>query len=125
MIKTDGVPLKNVVVLASEDTIARDEFAPIRAKDNSDTDKAFFVGVDASELKDDSYIRLMEILTMAVRMALGQEPISDIRDHPWIKMPPENIKNIRTVIFTLRAEKIDFRDLVKIYDAQKQILCDA
>ncbi|MFC1480429.1 hypothetical protein ACFL5Y_03165 [Candidatus Omnitrophota bacterium] len=121
-IEAEGVQLKNVVVLAGKDTIKRKEFAPIRAKDNSDTDKAFFVGVDASELKEDSYIRLMEMLTMAMRMAFGQRPIFE---HPRIKMPPENIKNIRTVIFTLKAEKIKLGDLVKIYDAQKDILSDA
>jgi len=115
-VEEERAPLQNVIVLASQDTLKNKEFDPIRATGDNDTDKAFLAGVDASGLKGDSYIRLLEMLTMAVRMALGQRSISG---HPEIEV---TIENARTVIFFPKAEPLDYNNIKKIYDAQRKLL---
>ena len=118
-VRKERIPLTNVVVLAGRDTIEREEFAPIRARNDGDTDKAFLVGVDARDLTRDSYIRLMEMLTMALRMAFGRVPLSD---HPAIEV---NKLNSRLVIFIPKAEPLDLYGIKKLYDSQKTVLAAA
>ncbi|MEA3489997.1 MAG: hypothetical protein U9R44_06650 [Candidatus Omnitrophota bacterium] len=116
VVKEEKTPLKNIIVLADKKTIIRKEFAPIRARDDSDTDKAFIVGVDAEKLTDDSYIRLMEMLTMAVRMALGLKPLSN---HPNIGI---GRVNSRLYIFMPKAEPVDLETIKALYNTQRRVL---
>jgi len=53
----------------------RDEFDQIRTSRKEIGQKVFFAAVDAANLADDSYVRLMEMLTIAMRMAYGPEGI--------------------------------------------------
>ena len=119
VIERDNVPLKNVIVLGSMLTIARSEFEAIRATSETDTNKAFMVGVDTQELTGDSYVRLLEMITMAVRMAFDQKPISD---HPAIEVIT---MNPRLVVFIPRAEPMDLDAIKRIYDSQAKILSAA
>jgi hypothetical protein len=105
--------LSNVVVLAGEETIENNKFL------KEIKGKAFMAGVDASKLEGETFVRLIEMITMAVRSALDQDLIyrhSNIE----IKYPDEGDK--RTVIFIPRAEKVKAETLQSIYDIQKKIL---
>jgi len=119
VIERDKVPLKNVIVLGSQDTINRKEFDAIRATSDTDIDKAFMAAIDGAGLTGDSYIRLLEMITMAVRMAFNQKPISN---HPAIEVIT---KNPRLVVFIPRAEPMDFDAIKRIYDSQVTILAAA
>ena len=116
----DGVraPWDNVVVLAGEDTLDNVGFDGIRRYFDVDN-KALFVGVDAKNVKDNSYVRLMEMLATAVRMGRGQR---EYLDHPGI-----DVRKVgkRTYIFTPEAEPLDFTLIKMIYDAQKKVLSAA
>ena len=118
-VEEENAPLQNVIVLASQGTLEKEEFDPIRAKHDNDTNKAFLAGVDAGSLRGDSYIRLLEMVTMAVRMANGQRPVSEHHNIEVIR------KNSRTFIFIPRAEPLDYDHLKKIYDSQMKILAAA
>ncbi|MEA3490000.1 MAG: hypothetical protein U9R44_06665 [Candidatus Omnitrophota bacterium] len=119
VVKEERTPLKNIIVLADKKTIVRKEFAPIRARNDNDTDKAFIVGVDAEKLTDDSYIRLMEMLTMAVRMSLGLKPLSN---HPEIEI---GRVNSRLYIFMPKAEPVDLETIKALYNTQRRVLTAA
>ncbi|MBU1967558.1 MAG: hypothetical protein ABIA77_00895 [Candidatus Omnitrophota bacterium] len=118
-LEDEGIPLKNVVVIAGRDTLMRGEFDSIRARHDGDTDRAFCVGVNPSQLTGDSYIRLMEMLTMAVRMSFGKKPLSD---HPKIEVNPVND---RLYIFIPQADPVDLEIIKILYDAQQTILHNA
>ncbi len=106
-----GESYKNVVVLASKDNI--DELSEFK--------DAFVVGVDPAKLerRDNCYIRFFEMLEMAVRMARGQNQISE---HPGIKL--QQIDQ-RTFIFIPRAEPLNLDDLREIYKQQIEALLAA
>ena len=111
--------MSNVVVLAAKDTIRSKEFAAIRASGDNDTDKAFVVGVDPKELTDASYVRLMEMLTLTMRMAFGQKPFSA---HPDITV---GRVNARLYIFIPKASPVDFEYVKKLYTAQRAAITAA
>lgn len=115
----EGVSLKNVVVLASSETLSNDYFESIRAEDDADLNKAFLAEIDASNLSGDSYVRILEMMTMAVRLAFGQRAAGY---HPDIEI---NYINNRTVVFIPRAEPVDYEDLKQIYRNQRKILLAA
>ncbi|MGB3082943.1 MAG: hypothetical protein WBB86_08180, partial [Candidatus Omnitrophota bacterium] len=108
--------LKNVVVLAGEDTIRTDRFL------QTIKGEAFMAGVNASQLTGDSYVRILEMITMAVRSATGQELISR---HYGIEVKYPDEYDPRTVIFIPRAEKVDPESRTKIYDKQRKLLSAA
>lgn len=110
----EGASLENIVVLASQSTLAKGtKFDNIRAE-------AFLAGVDPGNLGQDSYIRLMEMLTMAVRMAFGQRPVSR---HLGIKIDKDE-QYERNVTFTpIEPEPINHND--KVYRSQLQVILSA
>ncbi len=99
-----------VVVLAGKDTVVSDEFATLR----NDQEKAFVVGVDSQELTTDSYIRLMEMLTLALKLSAGLE-VSLNNDH--ITITKDNERHL--YIFLPHAEPMDYERLKVIYEVQK------
>ena len=114
----DGkVKPENVVVLASESTINLDEFSSIRASDDRDKKKAFMAGVNPGNLTGDSYIRIMEMISMAMRMAAWQDPLSSHSSKIELEF-----KNNRIVTFIPKIEPIDIMGLKRIYEAQLRIL---
>lgn len=106
----DGRSGAKVVVLASKDTVASDEFTTLR----NDQKNAFVVGVDNQELTTDSYIRLMEMLTIALKLSAGLE-ISLNNDHMTITKDNER----HLYIFLPHAEPMDYERLKVIYEVQK------
>ena len=112
-----GTPLSNVVVLGSETTVQSDEFFELRSTDTEK--KAFLAGVNPKNLTENSYIRVLEMLTLAVKLAFGE--IDSVLD-PQIaasKLGP------RLWIFIPEAEPFDFKELKQRYDNQFQALVAA
>lgn len=106
----EGKTGAKVVVLAGENTVKSDEFAPLR----SDEKNAFVVGVNNQELTIDSYIRLMEMLTLALKLSAGMEVTLD---NIYITITKDNERNI--YIFLPHAEPMDYERLKVIYEVQK------
>ncbi len=105
-----GMANAKVIVLAGENTVKSDEFTPLR----NDEKNAFVVGVNGQELTTDSYIRLMEMLTMALRLSAGIE-IS--LDNAHITITKDNERHL--YIFLPHAEPMDYERLKVIYEVQK------
>jgi signal transduction histidine kinase/ubiquinone/menaquinone biosynthesis C-methylase UbiE len=99
-----------VVVLAGENTVKSEEFAPLR----NDEKNAVVVGVNNQELTTDSYIRLMEMLTLAMKLSAGLE-IS--LDNAHITITKDNERHL--YIFLPHAEPMDYERLKVIYEVQK------
>jgi hypothetical protein len=108
--------LKNVVVLASRKTVEENTLL------KQINGKAFIAGIDNSQLNENSYIRLLEMATMALRCAYGQKPISS---HPNIGIEYVEGSNMRTVIFLPKAEPVEVEDLKEIYKLQLKLLAAA
>ena len=104
-----GMAGAKVIALAGKEMVGKDEFAPLR----DDEKNAFVVGVDSEELTPDSYIRLMEMMTLVLKLSEGLEidkdstPITITKDdklHFYILVPP--------------AEPMNYDKLQPIYGAQ-------
>ncbi|MFH1412267.1 MAG: hypothetical protein ABIG55_06425, partial [Candidatus Omnitrophota bacterium] len=98
-----------IVVLAGKDIIEDKEF-----KDIVNDDKIFFAGVDNSRLTTDSYMRLMEMMTLTLKLAFNK-PVD--LDNPNILI--EKSKKFTNVyVFVPDAEPMDYERLKEIYRAQ-------
>lgn len=100
--------LKRVLIFAGKDTILQEEYNDIKGK-------AFMVGIDNVNLKASSYIRFVEMLTIAMRRAFISN-VSRVADPGII----EERLNARTLFLTPKAIKMDVLGLYKLYDLQKQ-----
>ena len=116
MVEDGLVRRKDIVILAGKDALEKDAFSAVKSGGENNTDSAFLAGVDPKNLTGNSYIRLMEMLTMALRMASGKAGHSD---HTGITVMR---KNSRTAIFIPKAELLDVLMIEKIYNAQKKAL---
>lgn len=106
----EGKADAKVVVLAGKDTVTTDDFATLR----NDRENAIVVGVDNQELTTDSYIRLMEMLTLALKLFAGLE-IS--LDNAHITITKDNERHL--YIFLPHAEPMDYEQLKMLYEVQK------
>lgn len=121
MVESEEVAAENMVVIASSDLVNGVGFrgmglAPIRSTGDGDVKSAFIVGVDPSNIKGDSYIRMLEIMTMSLRRAFGKPSVTD---HSALGI---TYINKRLLLVVPKAEKVDIRLLPKIYKAQASIL---
>ncbi|MBD3379511.1 MAG: hypothetical protein GF408_03505 [Candidatus Omnitrophica bacterium] len=119
VIDKERVPLEDVLVMAGKNTLEDDFFREIRAGDDNDREKAFIAEIDPAGLTEDSYIRFLEMLDMAVRMAFNDEELQGTE-----RLGVEMI-NSRTVLFMPRAEPLDYEMLEKIYRNQRKALIAA
>lgn len=99
-----------VVVLADENIVRSEEFASLR----NDEKNAVVVGVNNQELTANNYIRLMEMLTLALRLSAGLE-ISLDNAHITITKDSE----LHLYIFLPHAEPMDDDRLRIIYKVQR------
>ncbi len=106
----EGKTGAKVIVLAGENMVKSDDFAPLR----NDEKNAFVVGVNNQELTTDSYIRLMEMLTLALKLSAG---IDVSLDNIHITITKDNEHHI--YIFLPHAEPMDYERLKVIYEVQK------
>ncbi|OGW74946.1 MAG: hypothetical protein A2Z72_07435 [Omnitrophica bacterium RBG_13_46_9] len=114
-----NVPLSNVVILGSKDVLEDKAFDYLRGGDRPETG-AFFAGVQLPEDFPENglgYIRLLEMLEAATRLAFGEEAAD--RNIGIRRLGP------KLYIFIPKAEPVDFEGLKRIYDSQRQLLIAA
>ena len=121
-----NTPLTNVVALARQSTVNSKAFDNLRS--TKDEKKAFIAAINTDELNkyysehsEDSeqlYIRIVEMLSIALELSLGKEPLNN----PLIISYDQET---RVVIFMPKPEPIDFRELKNRYDAERQTIIAA
>ena len=93
--------------------ISRAAFEPL--KGTQQEAGAFFAGVELPEdFPPNGYIRLVEMLTMAVNLAFGEKVAQ--ADHPYIKF--QKIGD-RSYIFIPKAKAYDYEVLQELYRLQR------
>ncbi|MBD3379510.1 MAG: hypothetical protein GF408_03500 [Candidatus Omnitrophica bacterium] len=111
----EKIPEKNIVVMAGAEALNEKYFRSIRAFGEDETDKAFIAEVDPVNLTEGSYVRILEMISMVMRMARGQEA-----------MPHEQIERVdlnpRSVILIPMPSRVDPEVLREIYSIQRKIL---
>jgi signal transduction histidine kinase len=101
-----------IVVLAGKETITSDSFKTLR--DNADNT---LVGVNNENLSFDSYIRLVEMLNLTLKLAFGMD--ADMYNvNIDINPITDSHGNVLYYIFTPNAEPMDYEDLKDLYKIQ-------
>jgi len=111
-----GTPLGNVIILGREALLGGKTFDSLRGAEGADG--AFFAGVRLPEdFKEDSYVRLIEMLTIAVNLAFGEEVSQE--EHPYVLF-----KEVRDRFYVLipDATAYDYEILAKLYRIQKTVI---
>ena len=106
-VKTD-MPDARIVVLAGGNTVTSKQFNPFRQDE-----KIFLAGVDNKFMTVDNYVRLVEMLDLAMRLAFRDEFPVDL-NNPNIYI--ENRGNC--YIFIPKAEPMDYKLFKRIYELQ-------
>lgn len=112
-IKRTGVPLANVVIIGSEPVIFSESFD--RFRENAESGKnAFFAGVSLPEdFKETSYTRMLEMITMALRLSSGStKEEAGMSEIEVMQLGP------RSFIFIPKASPLDF----EIYKIQAKYI---
>lgn len=110
--------MRNIVVMASTDTINSPDFAVL--KDAPENDRPFLAGIDPAELvkfyeqfgeatTKQLYIKLSSIFYTVLELATGKEP-------PQLPMIVSYDKKLRIIILLPRAEPMDY-DMIRNYYA--------
>lgn len=120
-ISKENIPYKNVVILASQSTVEDGGLSWIKAINDTDEASAFLVGVNPMKLRDDSYIRLLEMLTMALRMSQGEMPLSS---HSKIEVFMKNAR-LFTFIPMPEATPLDIETIKMLYRSQTEPIAAA
>ncbi|MDP2913206.1 MAG: radical SAM protein [Candidatus Omnitrophota bacterium] len=118
--------MRNIVVMASKDTITSDSFKVFR--DAGVKDRPFLTGIDPAELiklyeefgelvSKQLHIKLTTLLYMTLEAAAGKEP----PNAPWIQY--DSVKRI--LILVPSAEPKDYEDLKNAYKAEAAALQSA
>lgn len=95
----EGKDGAKVLVLAGKETILSDAFSTLR-----DDENVFMAGVDGENVDGESYIRLIEMLTIGLKLTLGMPAATD---SPNILVTPDSrYRNV--FVFLPRAEPIKF-----------------
>jgi len=108
----NGYENAKVVVMAGKDTVTSEDFKTLR-----DKEKNILVGVNNKHLSIDSYIRLVEMLNLTLKLASNMDVDMDNRN---IDITPVKDAEGRILyyIFTPKAEPMDYEDLRAIYSLQ-------
>ncbi|MBD3426725.1 MAG: hypothetical protein GF409_05795 [Candidatus Omnitrophica bacterium] len=109
--------LGNVVVLGSEEILRSEAFSALRS--TPEEKRAFLVGVDAAKLTENSYIRILKMMSLAIKLSFGE--IDSVHD-PKITATRAGP---RFWVFIPEAEPYDLMELKRIYDTQLQALVAA
>jgi hypothetical protein len=114
MLANPNVRPSHVIVLADETTAFSDVFTAF--KGTGSELKLFLAGVDAENLTPYSYVRLLEMLDFALKIAF-KETVSV--HHPFINI--ERIPGDRRLVdFQPKAEPVDPKELKEIYQSEMQ-----
>jgi hypothetical protein len=103
---SEGKENARIVVLAGEKTVKSDEFAQLRENMN-----AFLAGVDNTKLTVDSYIQLVEMMTIALKLSMGLDV--DLAD-PALAVRKEK----GYYLFIPDARPVDYEELKVLYELQ-------
>lgn len=119
-IRKEETPPEKTVILGGRETLGGESFADIIQQTDEDKGRAFAALVDAGEgaeaIDDHSYVRLLEMTVMALRLAAGRELNSAHRF-----MNVDRTRD-RVFIFTPRMEKTNAEYVNRIYERQKDEL---
>jgi hypothetical protein len=122
----DSIPWKNVITFTG-DSAVKDKFF-MQRYNSLDTEKeSFLVGVDESGVGDDKYLRIVEMICMALDQAFQNRMIN----HPRI-----NVRTLRAegnslwsgrriYIYVPEPELIDINEIPYVYKAQSKVLQSA
>lgn len=83
----------------------------------ADAPECTVVGVRSSELSEMGYIRVVEMLTMAMNLSLGFSPGSD--NPNILVLPPDPAEGRRFFVFVPLAEPVSYELLKRIYSLQR------
>ncbi|MBN1526964.1 MAG: nucleotidyltransferase domain-containing protein [Candidatus Omnitrophica bacterium] len=112
-----GVRGEDIVILASEETLKSEKFNVLRSADEEK--RAFFAEIDPKNLTDLTYIRLLEMLTIAMKLAFRDT--ATMAGHPDIIVESLGKRVARLIPKAESVEK-DLESLKKRYDTQKRAL---
>jgi hypothetical protein len=112
----EGIKLKDILIFAGKSTVETEEMKKIISLSGDEENKMFIVAVDPEKINNFSYIRLIEMLNMALRAFTGNRFLTD---HPAINIIR---KNRRYYVFVPSAERIDLGMIKKLYDGQSRLL---
>ena len=118
MRQESGLEPEDMIVMASASNVKKHHFDNLKVQEKFEEHSPLIIGVDNANLSDDSYVRLMEMITMAMRMAYGQTAISE---HPNIK---KQAIGDRTFIFIPipPAKPLGYNEIKDLYEKQLKIL---
>lgn len=122
--KESNTDMRNIIVMASKNTINSDRFKVFR--DANEKNRPFLTGIDPTELiklytqfgeavSKQLYIRLASLLYMTLELAAGKEP-------PQSPMIVSYDKKMRILILLPKADPIDYETLKNNYAAEKAAL---
>jgi len=112
-----GTPLSNMIILGDEDILRNKVFEPLRGGDEQKG--AFFAGVRLSEgFSERSYIRMLEMIGMAVDLAFDKRVVET--DHPHVKFFPDKKTGYRMYIFIPASTPFDLITLSELYRIQRR-----
>ncbi len=114
----ENITPEKVIAMVSRKTLENNAFRRKMVFDGKREVYPFLVGIDPRNLDDDSYIRILEMLVMAVRRSFKILPIAE---HPDIEVI---INKDGTVIFIPSAEPLGEASR-RYYDLQKKVLLSA
>ena len=119
------VPMSNIVILGDEELLKRSEFESFRSHPEPRS-RAFFAGVRLpKDFSDKSYIRLLEMLTLAVEHAFGRPAHNE---HITVEaFRPDGSKPAvpRYIILIPEATSFDYNVLNNIYNGQRKVVSSA
>ncbi|MCK4852267.1 MAG: hypothetical protein KAS86_04050 [Candidatus Omnitrophica bacterium] len=111
--------LSNVVILGDRKVLGSKAFDAFREPD-AEKEAAFFAEIALPEdFPENSYIRLLDMLTIALKLAFG-EPVSP--EHPFMDIVRGGRRTFR---FIPRAEPFEFEELRNLYEIQRQAIAAA
>lgn len=122
--KESNTDMRNIIVMASKNTINSDSFKVFR--DANEKTRPFLTGIDPTELiklytqfgeavSKQLYIRLASLLYMTLELAAGKEP-------PQSPIIVSYDKKLRILILLPKADPIDYEMLKNNYAAEKAAL---
>ncbi len=113
------VPMSNIILLGSGNVFEEKDFDRFRESSKPE-EHAFFAEVDKENIKSNSYIRLISMLTIAVKLAFGETVLAG--DHPNVRFSKKTPDNSRYYTVELDAEPFDYAVLKKMYQLQRNLI---
>ncbi|MDD4956949.1 MAG: hypothetical protein PHQ61_04800 [Candidatus Omnitrophica bacterium] len=112
-----GTPISNMIILAGENAIEHESLNMFRG--NEVEKGAFFAGIQLPEdFGDNSYVRLVEMLEIAVNLAFGETVPEGT--HPHIRFIRDERSGYRKYVFIPEATPLDINILSELYDIQRE-----